>query len=122
MDNVKPPTIQEVSTFLQGLGATPEDVARNLNVAGIQGTRMDPCDCAVQQALQAAFGPVNFSVHINCGRQEAEWSEWSDDHWDTHWDTLTAVFPPAVSDFAFEFDAGEHPGLVRDLEEDPEDR
>ena len=93
---------RDVTSYLESLGSTPDEVARNLQSLGIRGLRRDCQTCPIANALELKFPQYGFSVAPDTVRVLSE-----------H-DTMTLFSvetPHAVWGFILKFDMDGYPGL-----------
>ncbi|MBV8464079.1 MAG: hypothetical protein JO368_12340 [Acidimicrobiales bacterium] len=103
---------RETGDLLTGLGATPEQVARSLAAAGVEGLPRSNRSCAIARYLTAvmggepsvravAVGPCSLMIHMVRPRDGKPAGR------------LLVQLPKPVRQFVAAFDAGDYPELER---------
>ena len=108
-----PLTPDGVTAALRTLDVESWEIAEKLEAAGIKGTPMDECRCALAAYLYRLI-PEAERVHVEA--EDVRVIGWIPGEFGLDGDRISRLFelPPGAQDFVQDFDKGRYPNLIKE--------
>lgn len=105
-----------VTAALRTLDVESWEIAEKLTAAGVKGTPMNECQCALAVYIGCLI-PTAANVYVEAENVRVEGC--MTDEFGFDWPVvLTTPLPDGAQDFITEFDKGEYPDLIEEIETD----
>jgi hypothetical protein len=106
-------TVEGVRAALRTLDVESEEIAEKLAAAGIKGTPMDECSCALAAYLRLAVPEAD---RVQVEAEDVRVEGWTVGVYGLDGEPFRQSFrlPDGAQDFVVEFDKGEYPNLIEE--------